>query len=160
MPAASTTFLWLSDSGQLNSGNAFPTTAHVRLAQVVTGTSQVLSISDQRLGPRTAGSGLGFVLKTGDTMTGVFSIATPSTGTAVFSADPNARTIGFFGVTPATQAPVLSPVTNNSNGTASSTIVDVGGAFSQTAINNNFATMATTVNTLIAALKRHGLMSS
>jgi hypothetical protein len=160
LSASSTTFLWLSDSGQLNTGVAFPTTAHVRLAQVVTGAFAVQSITDQRLGPRTTGTGLGFVLKAGDAMTGTLSIVAPGTGTSVLAVDPNAHTIGFFGVTPATQATVLAPLTNSSNGSASSTIVDVGASFSQGNINNNFATLTTTVNTLIATLKRHGLMSS
>jgi hypothetical protein len=160
LPASSSTVLWLSDSGVLNSGAAFPTTAHVRLAQVVTGTSTVQTVVDQRLGPWTAGTGLGFVLKSGDSVTGALSVVSSSTGTAVFAADPNARCIGFFGTTPATQAPVLAPLTNNSNGSASSTIVDVGATFSQATIDNNFATLVTALNNVIATLKRHGLMSS
>jgi hypothetical protein len=160
LPASSTTYLWLTDAGILSASAAFPTTPHVRLAHVVTGPSSVQSVVDERVVSRTCGTGLGFVLKAGDTMTGSLSVASPSTGTAAFVVNPSAPSVGFFGVTPATQAPALAPVTDNSTGTASSTVADVGPTFSQSQIDANFATLAAKVNALIAALKRHGLMSS
>ena len=160
LPASSTTYLWLTDSGVLSASSAFPTTAHVRLAHVVTGPSTVQAVVDERVGSKTCGSGLGFVLKGGDTMTGTLSVVSATSGAPALVVNPNAQAVGFFGVTPASQAPALAPVVDNSTGTASNTIVDVGTTFSQVQIDANFATLAARVNALIVALKRHGLMSS
>jgi hypothetical protein len=160
LPASSTTYLWLTDAGVLSASAAFPTTAHVRLAHVVTGPASVQSVLDERVGPRTGGTGLGFVLKAGDTMTGTLSVVSPTTGTAALVVNPTTSAVGFFGVVPATQATSLVPITDNSNGVASSTIADVGTTYSQSQIDANFATLAAKVNALIAALKRHGLMST
>jgi hypothetical protein len=160
LPASTTTYLWLTDAGVLSASASFPTAAHVRLASVATGPSSVLSVVDGRVGPQTSGTGLGFVLKAGDTMTGALSVVSPSSGTAALTVNPSAQTLGFFGATPATQAPAVAPLVDNSNGVTSNTVVDVGATFSQAQIDANFATLAAKVNALIAALKRHGLMSS
>jgi len=160
MPASSTTFLWLTDAGVLTAGTAFPATGHVRLAQVVSGPTTITQVTDQRVQCGTRGSGLGFVLKSGDTVNGPLLIASPGSGTAVFAADPNQKLIGFFGVGPTTQAPALPPLTDATTGTAGATIANVGTAFSQGALNNNFASLTAQVNALIFTLKRHGLMST
>ncbi len=160
VPASSSTFLWLTDAGVLTAGTAFPATAHVRLAQVVSTPTTIAQVADQRVQCATRGTGLGFVLKSGDTINGPLAIASPGTGTAVFSADPNQRLIGFFGVGPTTQAPSLTVLTDATTGTAGATIANVGTAFSQGALNNNFASLTAQVNALTAALKRHGLMST
>lgn len=44
-------------------------------------------------------------------------------------------------------------------GTPAGTIVDVGAAFSQATLNNNFASVATTLNAVMTALKNAGLMA-
>ncbi len=160
LPASATTYLWLTDAGVLSSASAFPTTAHVRLAHVVTGPTTVQSIVDERVGSQTAGTGLGFVLKAGDTMTGALTIAATGSTTPVLTADPNARTVGFFGVTPAGQAQALAAIVDNTTGTASNTLADVGPSYSQAQIDANFATLAAKVNALAAAMKLYGLMSS
>jgi hypothetical protein len=159
--AASTSVcLWLTDSGVLTSGSSFPTSAHLRLAQVVSGATAILQIQDERIQCSVAGSGLGFVLKAGDTMTGPLTITTEATGSPLVVADPVNRLIGFFGATPALQATALIPLVSSSPGVASNTLVDVGTTFSQTVLNNNFASLAAKVDALIAALKLHGLMGS
>ena len=160
VPASSTTFLWLTDAGAVTAGSAFPTTAHVRLAQVVSGATTIAQVTDQRVQCATRGTGLGFVLKAGDTVNGLLSVTAPGTGAAVFSADPVQKQIGFFGATPNTQAPSLPALTDATTGTAGSTIANVGTAFSQGVLNSNFASLTAQVNALIATLKRHGLMSS
>ena len=152
--------LWLTDSGVLSSGTSFPTTAHVRLATVVTGVSSIQSIQDARVVAQSAGSGLGFVLKSGDTVAGTLSIVSPTTGTTSFIVNPSTLSIGFFGATPATQAASVAPLVDNSTGTAGSSIVDVGPTHSQSTLDNNFATLAAKVNALIATMKRHGLMAN
>ena len=158
--ASSTVYLWLTDAGVLVAGASFPTTAHLRLAHAVVGATSVTQIVDERIQCSVTGSGLGFVLKGGDTMTGALTIASPTTGTAVAVADPVNRLVGFFGVTPASQATSLNPLTALGGGAATDTLSDVGSAFSQSVLNNNFASLSAKVDALIAALKRHGLMSS
>ncbi len=154
------TYLWLTDNATLNSGAAFPATAHVRLAKVTAGTTSITSIVDQRIQCATAGPGLGFVLKAGDTISGLLTIATPMTGTPLAALDPIGRAIGFFGVTPATQAQAIAALTDATNGTVSATVADVGATYSQAQINANLASLTAKVNALILALKRHGLMST
>lgn len=44
-------------------------------------------------------------------------------------------------------------------GTASDTIVDVGGSFSQTTLNNNFRSLATKINQVIARLRTEGFIA-
>ena len=160
LTASSTSFLWLTDSGTLTTSSVFPTTAHVRLAHVVTGTSSIQAIIDERVGPQTCGTGLGFVLKSGDTLSGTLSVSSGGSGVPAFVVNPNAPSIGFFGVSPATQAPVVVALTDNSAGAVSNSMTDVGASFSQVQIDNNFASLTAKINALIAVLKRHGLMSS
>lgn len=160
LPASTRVALWLTDSGLLTSSATFPTTAHVRIATAVTGPASILSIVDERTGPQTCGTGLGFVLKSGDAISGTFSVVTSVGASPVFVVNADVATLGFFGVTPATQAPTLAPIVDNSTGAATSAIADVGSSYSQSTIDGNFATLAAKVNALIAALKRHGLMSS
>ena len=158
VPASATVYLWLDGSGALISGSAFPASAHLRLAHVVSGAGSVAQVVDERVQCSTAGSGLGFVLKTGDTVSGSFTVGTP---TPLVVADPVNRLIGFFGAVPATQAPALTLLDASANGGGTSnSLADVGGSFSQATLNNNFASLAARVDALIVALKRHGLMAS
>jgi hypothetical protein len=160
LPASSTVVLWLTDTGILNSSISFPTSSHVRVATVVTGATSIQSIFDERIGPQSCGTGLGFVLKSGDAVAGTFSVVTSVGATPVFVVNPDVGTLGFFGTTPAPQAPALAPLIDNSTGVATSTMIDVGSSYSQSIIDGNFASLTAKVNALIAALKRHGLMSS
>jgi hypothetical protein len=161
--ASSTTYLWLTDSGVLSASPTVPTTAHVPLAMVTTGTTSVQTIVDRRVGSKTCGTGLGFVLKAGDTMTGTLTVAASGATTPTLVVNPaGTPSVGFFGVTPATQAASVAAIVDSTTGvvSATGTLVDVGGSYSQAQIDANFATLAAKVNALIAALKRHGLMSS
>jgi hypothetical protein len=160
VPASSTVYLWLTDAGVLRSGPSFPTTAHLRLSQVVSGATALNQVVDERIQCSVAGTGLGFVLKAGDTMTGPLTVASPSAPTSLIVADPIQGLIGFFGASPASQAPSLEALTSTSSGVASNSLADVGTAFSQSILNNNFASLAAQVGALVTALKRHGLMAS
>ena len=160
VPPSSTTYLWLTDAGVVTSGSSFPTTAHLRLAHAVSGATSILNVVDERIQCSVNGSGMGFVLKSGDTMLGPLTIANPSTNAPMVVADPVNRLVGFFGVSPASQATALTPLASNSSGTASDSLADVGSTFSQSILNNNFASVAAKVDAVIAALKRHGLMGS
>jgi hypothetical protein len=88
------------------------------------------------------------------------TIASPQTNAIVLVASPDVPAIGFFGASPATQAPALIPLVDNSTGTPSNTVVDAGPQYSQGAIDGNFASLTVKVNALITAMKRHGLMST
>jgi hypothetical protein len=93
--AASSTkvlYLDLTAAGALTVAAAFPTTAHVRLATVVTGTSTITSIADARVVTSVVGSivdGTAIALGT----TSGLKIGTAST-----------QKLGFLGATPAVQA--------------------------------------------------------
>jgi hypothetical protein len=160
LPASATSYIWLTDAGVLSSGAAWPTTPNLPLARVQTGPSTILQIVDARLPYQSVGANTSFVSKTGDTVSGTLQVSNPSTGTAVISADPVNALIGFFGATPATQAAKVTALTDSTGGTAGTTLANVGTSFSQATLNNNFASLASTVNALVAAMKRHGLMSS
>ena len=82
IPASSTVCLWLDASGQLATGPAFPPSAHLRLAQVVAGSATITQVIDARVQCATAGSGLGFVLKAGDTINGPLTVAVSGAGAA------------------------------------------------------------------------------
>ena len=153
---SATVMLWLDGTGVLASGATFPGTAHVRLAQVVAGSAAITKVVDARVQCSTAGSGLGFVLKAGDTITGALTIGATA---PVLAADPSNHLLAFFGATPAGPAPALTPLTAAGGGTGSDVLADVGGSFSQQTLNNNFASLAAKVDALIVALKRHGLMA-
>jgi hypothetical protein len=160
VPASTTVYLWLSDAGVLTTGSSFPPSVHMRLAQVVSGPTSILQVVDERVQCSVAGTGLGFVLKAGDTMTGPLTVASPANGSPLVVADSVSGLIGFFGATPASQAAALTPLASSSPGVASDTLSDVGTTFSQSVLNDNFASLAAKVDALIAALKRHGLMGS
>lgn len=160
LPANATSYIWLTDAGVLGSGSAWPTTANLPLAQVQTGPSAVLQVADARIPYQSVGANTAFVSKTGDTVSGALQVSNPSTGTSVISADPVNALIGFFGATPSTQAAKVTALTDSTGGTSGTTLANVGTSFSQATLNNNFASLAATVNALVAALKRHGLMSS
>jgi hypothetical protein len=160
LPASATTYLWLSPTGVLTQGTSFPSAAHLRLAQVVTGATTVTKVIDQRVCFSVQGAGLGFVLKAGDTMSGPLAIVNATSNASVFSADPGKAVIGFFGVAPQAQAPALVPLIDATTGVAGGTIQNVGTSFSQSVLDNNFASLVAQVNALTAALKRHGLMST
>jgi hypothetical protein len=50
-------------------------------------------------------------------------------------------------------------LTDNTSGTAGSTVSNVGASFSQGTLNNNFATIATRLNELMAAMRDAGLLA-
>ena len=94
---SSTVYLWLSDAGALTSGSSFPTSVHLRLAEVVSGPTSLLQVVDQRIQCSVAGAGLGFLLKAGDTMTGSLTVAASGTGSPLLVANPVNGLLGFFG---------------------------------------------------------------
>lgn len=160
LPASATASLWLTGAGVLTLGSAFPASAHLRLGHAVTDPTSVVRVVDERVQCSVAGAGPRYVLKAGDSMTGPLTVASPDSGTPLVVVDPVNQLVGFFGSAPASQAAALTPLAASPSGVASDTMVDVGAAFSQATLNNNFASLTAKVDALIVALKRHGLMGS
>lgn len=67
---------------------------------------------------------------------------------------------GLWGVTPVVQpaAAAQAALTDNTTGTADGTLVDVGIAFSQADINNNFADLVALINAIRTALVNAGII--
>jgi hypothetical protein len=157
---SATSFVWLTDAGVPGTGAAFPTTPHLRLAQVRTSLATILQVVDARMAYQSVGANSVFVAKAGDTISGALQVTSPTTGTPILSIDPTNQLIGFFNTAAATQAPRLNPLTDSTGGIVSDVLPNVGTSFSQATLNNNFASLSAKVDALITALKRHGLMSS
>ena len=159
MTASQTNYLYLTDAGALTvNTTGFPaSTFHVRLATVVAGTSTITSITDSRLPwPSSGANGNTIYLAlAGGTLTDGANVAVGSTtGTQIGTA--STQKLGFYGATPvvrpasANQAAIgaLNTVTltDSTTGTATTTIGDVGAAFSQTTLNNIHASLLAQIN--------------
>lgn len=155
LPPSGTSCLWLTNDGVLNITSQFPTTPHVRLAQVTTGATIVQAIVDARIVASTCGIGAQSVLTVG----GPLSVLSADNVTNLLAVNPT-NGIGFFGVAPTGQTPSVATVLDQSNGVPSTGVVDVGSPASSSIINNNFSTLASRINSLITALKHNGLMAS
>lgn len=58
-----------------------------------------------------------------------------------------------------TQAGAVASLTDSTTGTADDTVADVGAAFSQATLNNNFADLTAKLNAILAALRGAGLIA-
>jgi hypothetical protein len=152
--AASSTkvlYLDLTASGALTVAASFPLTAHVRLATVVTGSSAVTSITDNRQTFDVCGSIVDGVNWTFGTTTGT------QIGTAV------SQKIGLWGVTPVVQplGANQAAITDSTGGTASFTLAATTATNSSDQsgpINNNFASLARQLAAIRTALVAAGVM--
>ncbi|WZO98173.1 hypothetical protein EP7_005229 [Isosphaeraceae bacterium EP7] len=160
LPASSTIAIWLDSAGIPAFGAQFPTTSHCRLATVTTLAASVSSIVDERVQCATASPSGGFLPTAGGQLTGAVSVKNPTDSLPVLAVDPIARTLSFFGATPATQAATLAALIDATTGVAGATVANVGTTHSQVILNSNFASLVAAVNALVAAMKRHGLMNS
>jgi hypothetical protein len=162
LPASSTVCLWLTDSGTLTTGASFPSAAHVRLATVVTDGSTITSITDARVTTQIMGTGLGFLPLTGGTFTDVSAVVILTTGTTngVEFGSAASDKLGFHGTTPTAQrsGAAQAALTDSTTGTAGTTVSSVGASFSQSTLNNNFASMLNLLNELRAAMVAKGLI--
>ena len=59
-----------------------------------------------------------------------------------------------------TQASAIPSLTDSTGGTANDTLTDVGAAFSQATLNNNFADVAAKLNAILAALRGAGIIAN
>lgn len=57
-----------------------------------------------------------------------------------------------------TQASAITNLTDSTTGTADNTVADVGAAFSQATLNNNFADIIAKVNGILNAIRGAGII--
>lgn len=158
LPAAANVMVWLNDLGSIHFGTGFPLSSHLRLAHVVTNANTITGITDKRIYSTVVGQQVSYMLKSGDTMNGSFSVASPLTHQSILVVSATDQTIGFFGAPPNGQSPAMTPLQLDANAVGGDAITNLGGSYSQDAINANFTNVSTRINGLIAALKRNGLM--
>ncbi len=58
------------------------------------------------------------------------------------------------------QAAAIVSLTDSTTGTANNTVTDVGAAFTQATLNDNFADLTAKVNAILAALRGAGLIDT
>lgn len=80
-----------------------------------------------------------------------------TTGTKIGTA--TTQKLGFYNATPVVQRADMSALTDSTTGTPSTTLNDVGVVFSESAINNNFASCLTQINKVRTALRDMGIMA-
>lgn len=78
-----------------------------------------------------------------------------TTGTQIGTA--STHKLGFWGRTPIAQPSRVGALTDSSGGSATSTIADVGAAFSQAGLNNIHASLAAKINALELLIHNEGL---
>ena len=85
-------------------------------------------------------------------------VVNATTGSKIATA--TSQKLGFWNVTPIIQpaAAGQAAFTDSTGGTAGASLVDVGIAFSQSNVNNNFATVALLLLAIRTALVNAGLM--
>lgn len=98
----------------------------------------------------------------GGTTHGYFSV-TNEAGSSFFvkfqKTTAGALGIGFFNVAPVAQQADVGALTDNTTGTADGIVADVGAAFSQATLNNNFADLIAKINGIRTTLRNLGLMA-
>ncbi len=159
IPGNSHVLVWLTEDGLLSTGTVFPSAPHLRLASVTTNATTISSISDQRVYCVVAGQATEAALTTVDVAGGTFAITSPSTHQSFLTVNVNDETVGFFGATPSSQIPKITPLQASTASVPADLIQDVGSTFSTVTLNGNFVNITAKVNLLISALQRHGLMS-
>lgn len=80
-------------------------------------------------------------------------------GGGVLRIQTNATGVGFFAKAPAAQQADVGALTNSTTGTTDGTVSDVGAAFNQATLNNNFAELTVKYNELRTLLRNYGLMA-
>lgn len=96
--------------------------------------------------------------KNGSGVHGVLELRVGGAAGAVqFQADTTG--IGFYGGATAAQPADMGALTDNTTGTADGTVADVGAAFNQATLNNNFADLIAKINALRTAQRNLGLMA-
>lgn len=154
---STTNYVYLSSAGTLViNTTGFPASGtYYPLAVVVSGTSTVTSIADHR--PSLVPVGVFLPVGGGTLEDGANVALGTTTGTKIGTAAT--QKLGFYGATPVVQpsGSAQAALTDSTGGTASTTISNVGGSFSQSTLNNNFASLVNLANALRSAGVSAGL---
>lgn len=156
--ASTTTYVFLDSSYAVAvNTTGWPSTAHIRLATVLAGTTTITSIADARviLEPLLAPC----LPLSGGTLADAANVAVgTTTGTKIATAA--SQKLGFYGATPVVQpsGSAQAALTDSTTGTAGTTLANVGTSFSQSTLNNNFASLANLVNAIRSALVAEGII--
>jgi len=95
-----TSVLYLDGSGNLNAGTAYPATSHIRLATVVAGSTNITSVTDDRVVCVVLGTdSQPFLPLAGGTLADGASVVV-GTGTGTMIGTSSAQKLGFWGATP------------------------------------------------------------
>ena len=153
---ASTTkvlYLDLTASGALTVGSSYPTTAHVRLATVVAGTSTITSITDNRQCVRRLRL---------DRSTASTGRSAPATGTKIGTAIR--QKLGFWNATPIVQptGAAQGAITDSTGSSATTTLVtirsDTGSAHRDPTPRITTTFCSRSLNAMRTALVNAGIM--
>jgi hypothetical protein len=163
--AASTTArLWLDGSGALDSGSAWPGTAHTRLATVVAGTTDLTSVTDERVAavPTPLAAGGPYLPLSGGTFADATATVVLVTGTTngVQVAGSASQLLGFHGAAPSARAAgadqaaagalTTAALTGSTGGTASGALATIADSATADAVASLAAQLANTVTDLTA----------
>jgi hypothetical protein len=144
-------YLDLTASGALTVAASYPTTAHVRLATVVAGSSTITSVTDNRQTFDVCGS----------IVDGVNWTFGTSTGTKIGTA--TGQKIGFWNATPIVQptAAAQAAITDSTGSSATTTLVSIRsdtGAHTASDAQDNDHILFTLLNAMRTALVNSGIM--
>lgn len=162
--ASSANYLYLTDAGVLTaSTTGFPASTNVvRLATVVAGTGSITSITDGRVPWQSFGGTGTYLPLAGGTFSDGSGVVVVGCGTTNGTKIGNSSTdkIGLWGATPVVRpsGSAQAAITNSTGGTAGTTLSDVGSSFSQSTLNNNFATLWNLSNAIRSALVTAGII--
>lgn len=160
--ASSTCKLYLTNTGTLTeSTSSWPAANHVRLATVVTGTTTITSVTDERITIASTSVATYLALAGGTLANGANIAVGTSTGTKIGTA--TTQKLGFWNTTPVVQPASANQaaLTNSTGGTANGTLEAVGatnGSDVSAAINNNFTELHVLLNEVRNVLVNTGLM--
>lgn len=168
LTASTTNYVFLSDTGTLTANTTgWPASFHVRLAEVLAGTSTLTTITPFRLSGVSAGvnNNTVYLALAGGTFSdgsGVVTVGTGTTNGTMIGATA-ADKIGFNGKTPIAQpsGAAQAALTNSTGGTATTTLNAVGATNASDVsgtINNNFASLWTLLDAIRTALVNRGHM--
>ncbi|MDX2038868.1 MAG: hypothetical protein SFX72_19640 [Isosphaeraceae bacterium] len=159
IPPSSSQSIWLTDSGELSFGLAYPNTPHIPLAVVTADSTGLTSLQDDRIGLGVGGEGSEYLLRQGGVISGSVVVESTS-GTRILELNPSESTLGFFGVTPAVQFPAIPNLVGNGLGAPSGSVLAAGPTHDAAILDANFATLTARLNAVLELLRAYGLLMS
>jgi hypothetical protein len=147
LPASTTSNVYLDSTGTLSAATSWPSSNHVRLATVVTGTSIVTSVTDARIQAQSSGQP-NTLTSSGGTLADATAIVTITTGSTNGTDFGGSTTdmLGFHGATPSVQRSgsaqanvstiYTTALTDSTGGTASTTLSSISDTATKNAVSS------------------------